>query len=121
MKEYFVQHPKPNKQIQHNKGSCNIQKRISKFNPKIWTYFNKKNSIGNDTVTNFLCQSENPVHKNKTQKKQVHLIKLENMEAVKARITAKSLFIEHIVHVRHEGAINFAYDTVIRAELLYKY
>ena len=43
------------------------------------------------------------------------------MEAAKARITAKSLFIVHIVHGRLEGAMNFSYDAVIWAELSDQY
>ena len=43
------------------------------------------------------------------------------MEAAKDIITEKSLFIVHSVHGRLEGAMNFSYDTVIRAELSYQY
>ena len=43
------------------------------------------------------------------------------MEASKAIITAKGLFIAHSFCGQRESAINFAYGTVIRAELLYQY
>ena len=43
------------------------------------------------------------------------------MEAAKARITAKSILIVHSVCGQLEGEMNFAYDTVILAELSYQY
>ena len=43
------------------------------------------------------------------------------MEAAKARIIEKSLFIAYIVDRRRGGAINFDYDTVVRTELWYQY
>ena len=93
----------------------------AKFNPKTWAYFNKYWAIGKNIVANFLRQSENLGNKNKTQKKPSQLNTIENMEAVKAGITEKSLLITHIFHRQRESALNFAYDTLIRAELSYHY
>ena len=50
-----------------------------------------------------------------------HINTIENMKSAKDRITAKSLIIVHSVRGGLEGAMNFPYDTVIRAELLYQY
>ena len=96
-----------------------MQKRGDKFNPKTWAYFNKAWEIGNNTVANFLLHSENLGNKKIPQKKPAQINKIENMKADKSRITEKSLFIVHSVCVQLEGAMDFAYDTVIRAELSY--
>ena len=113
MKEYFRQNPNTNKHRQHNKGSCKMHNSSAKFNPKTWAYFNKYWAIGKNIVANFLRQSENLGNKNKTQKKPSQLNTIENMEAVKAGITEKSLLITHIFHRQRESALNFAYDTLI--------
>ena len=121
MKEYLRHRPNANKHRHLNKGSDKIHKRGAKFNPKTWAYFNKPWAIGKNTVENFVRRLENPVNKKKTHNKPAQINTIENMEAAKARITAKSLFIVHSVCGRLEGAMDFAYDTVIRAELLYQY
>ena len=90
-----------------------MQNRGANFNPKTWAYFKKAWEIGNNTVANFLRQSENSGNENKTHKKPAQLITIENMEAAKDIITEKSLFIVHSVCGQLEGAINFSYDTVI--------
>ena len=86
-----------------------MQKRGANFNPKTWAYFKKSWAIGNNTVANFLCLSENPDNEQKTQKILAQLNTIENMEASKDIITAKSLFIVHSVRGQLEGAMNFAY------------
>ena len=42
-----------------------MQNRGANFNPKTWAYFKKAWEIGNNTVANFLRQSENPVNDKK--------------------------------------------------------
>ena len=113
MKDYPIQNPDKNKHRQHNKGTCKIQKRSDKFNPKIWAYFNKSWEIGKNTVAIFLRQLENLGNKTKTQKKPAHINTLENMEAEKLRITENIIFIVHSVHGKCEGAINLAYHMFI--------
>ena len=98
-----------------------MQKKSANFNPKTWDYFNKYWEIGNNTVANFLWQSEQPWNKKKTHKKPAKLNKLEIMETYNTRIIAKTLLIAHRVHGQREGAINFADDILIQAELLHQY
>ena len=112
MKDYLIQNPNASKHRHRNKGSGKMQKKGAKFDPKTWAYFSKSWAIGKNTVANFLRQSENPGNKKKTQKKPAQLNTIENMEADKAIITAKSPFIVHSVRGRLEGATHFAYDTV---------
>jgi len=122
MRLYLHVNPDSNKHLKRNSASGELSKRSTKFNPRTLTYLNHAWDVGKNTINRMLKAQANNADGNKDPKKNSSReMIIDSMEAAKARITPKSLFMANRVKQRHRANEIYAYDSIVLTELAYEY